>query len=169
MEVTAQGNQLMASLSTREDLPEDGQKILSVLQNAEEGSSSDDLAAIMEDKDDTLDSQQWEEVIEGLKDRELLSDTGSLESPMEAVGGGSRDTLAGHPDDAGHLMLRPRGQETRSKDCTRCGSTFTGNRALSDIDLCIACAGQDFESVAGNLDNTIAGMGITLQDGEFSI
>ena len=171
MEVTAQGNQLMASLSTREDLPEDGQKILSVLQNAEEGSSSDDLASIMEDKDDTLDSQQWEEVIEGLKDRDLLSDTGSLESPMEAIGGsgGGSDTLAGHPDDAGHLMLRPRGQETRSKDCTRCGSTFTGNRALSDIDLCIACAGQDFESEAKALDNSIAGMGITLQDGEFSI
>ena len=171
MEVTAQGNQLMASLSTREDLPEDGQKILSVLQNAEEGSSSDDLASIMEDKDDTLDSQQWEEVIEGLKDRDLLSDTGSLESPMEAIGGsgGGRDTLAGHPDDAGHLMLRPRDQQTRSKDCTRCGSTFTGNRALSDIDLCIACAGQDFESEAKALDNSIAGMGITLQDGEFSI
>ena len=171
MEVTAQGNQLMASLSAREDLPEDGQKILAILQNADEGSTSDDLAAIMEDKDESLDSQQWEEVIEGLKDRDLLSDTGSLASPMEAVEGsvGSADTLAGHPDSAGHLMLRPRDQQTRSKDCTRCGSSFTGQRALSDIDLCIACAGQDFESYSKELDDSISGMGITLQQGDFSI
>lgn len=171
MEVTTQGNQLMASLSAREDLPEDGQKILAILQNADEGSNSDDLASIMEDKDDSLDSQQWEEVIDGLKDRDLLSDTGSLTSPMEAVEGsvGNRDTLAGHPDTAGHLMLRPRDQQTRSKDCTRCGSTFTGDRALSDIDLCIACAGQDFEREAKALDDSIGDLGLTMQQGDFSI
>jgi len=173
MEITSQGNELKTALSTQENLPEDGQKILSVLQNADQGSSPDDLASVMEDKDDSLDSQQWEEVIEGLKDRNLLADSvgsSSLENTMGSMDpiGGS-DTLQGHSDDVGHLMLRPRNMQNASKDCTRCGSHFTGQRALSDIDLCVACASQDAESTWGAMDDTISNMGLTIEPGEFSI